>query len=72
MSSDDRAQPNGFTWAWHSGRRIALSNGPTDALVATGDSESSWLDITDENAQRVQDAFNPCSACGYSAFVARN
>lgn len=54
----NKATPNGFTWEYHGGKRIALSNGPTDALVATGDSESSWLDISDENAQVVQDAFN--------------
>lgn len=53
-----KAAPNGFTWGYHGGRRIALSNGPTDALVATGDSESSWLEVSDENAKIIEDAFN--------------
>lgn len=47
-----------FTWEYEGGRRIALSNGPVDVLIASGDSVSSWLDISAENAKIIEDAFN--------------
>lgn len=54
----EQAAPNGFTWEYNGGRRIALSNGPIDVLVASGDSAESWLDISDENAKIIENAFN--------------